>query len=457
MVVRALVSRTRLQFSTSAFTGLTNTRPQQSVRLTHRRFSRSIIKMVEGHQCHRVAHFHRKKLLGKSFACSSPNGKFELGASQIDGKPLTRIEIHGKNLFYFFGGGDDTVVLHIHFGMSGKFALFDSSADSNISPKPTTRLEMKGHGMVAHLSAMTVQHGDQGFYEEKRAGLGEDPLRQDADPNRAWEKIRGSKSRSIGYLLMDQSVIAGVGNIYRAEILFKAGVHPEQPGNSLTRDVFDRIWYHSVDLLERGVRTGSILTVDESEGLPPPWTRRYIYNQSMCGRCGDHIKSWDIAGRTAYACPTCQPLTSHGALSADRMAAVKQAKGAVEFVSHCAADDISVAMMSPAKLKVSQLKRVLEEMNLPTDGKKADLVARVLDAQAIKKEEAVATPDQMDEGGQRRPKRRTADAGGDQKDRIKQKIDFIATAEQAAREKLDAGEKGNVEHVPLGFDDATNH
>lgn len=72
---------------------------------------------------------------------------------------------------------------------------------------------------------------------------------------------------------MDQSCVAGIGNIYRAEILFKAGVHPEQPARTLPRAVFERVWAHSVLLLQRGFLTGSILTVDPEEArvLGPKW------------------------------------------------------------------------------------------------------------------------------------------------------------------------------------------
>lgn len=404
--------------------------------------------MVEGHQCHRVGHFHRQKLLNKRFTCTSPNGRFVQGASEINNRMLTRIEVHGKNLFYFF----EHVVVHIHFGMSGRFAL--SEVFSKVPEiKATTRLEMRGHGLVAHLSAMTVQHGPLSLYTDKVDKLGEDPIREDACADRAWEKICKSK-KSIGFLLMDQSVIAGVGNIYRAEILFKAGVHPEQPGNTLTREMFDSIWYHSKDLLERGVVTGSILTVDPEENLPAPWTRRYIYNQSTCGRCGDRIKSWDIASRRAYACPTCQPIMQ--LLPADRQQAISDAQGAVTFVSHCAPDDLSVSLLSPEKLTVAQLKTVLTGMNLPINGNKAALVARLAEARGTIKQE--------DDKGEIIPtpivKERKKRSPTEKQTHRKRALDLdsiaIASAKEAAQEKSKAGEKRNVEHVPLLIDDATN-
>merc|ERR1719482_728419 len=154
---------------------------------------------------------------------------------------------------------------------------------------------------------MTVQHGGVAdLYEAKRASLGEDPLRADADPDRLWARVAASK-KSIGALIMDQSYFTGPGNIYRAEILFKAGVHPDRPGRSLSRDEFDLIWHHTVELLKRGYATGSILTVDKEDERKYGQIRRYIYNKAKCPKCGSRVVSWDIAARTAYACETCQP------------------------------------------------------------------------------------------------------------------------------------------------------
>jgi len=199
---------------------------------------------------------------------------------------LRKIEVIGKNLFYFFDApksqaDDNETVVHIHFGMSGRFTFVDE-ADAP-PPKETTRLELRGHGLVGQLSAMTVQHGGLDLFESKRRALGQDPVRDDAVADLAWDKVKGSK-KSIGSLVMDQSVVAGVGNIYRAELLFKAGIHPDVPGHTLTKAQFmDGVWHHAKDLLHRGVVSGSIVTVDEAEGLGPPWTRRYIYNQRSCG------------------------------------------------------------------------------------------------------------------------------------------------------------------------------
>merc|ERR1712086_208049 len=108
---------------------------------------KSTTRMVEGDECHRIKHQHQAELVGKRFKADSPNGRFTEGAAAISGQTLDRIEIHGKNLFYFFG----PTVVHIHFGMAGQFAVYKKAPD----PKPATRLRLQGEGIVCHLSAMT--------------------------------------------------------------------------------------------------------------------------------------------------------------------------------------------------------------------------------------------------------------------------------------------------------------
>ena len=117
--------------------------------------------MVEGHSVHRIAVAHRRRLVGKTFKATSPNGRFAAGAKAINGRVFSQIEAVGKNLFARFGGPDhDTsppVVIHVHFGMSGKWTVHE--AHKAPDPTPTTRLRLEGHGLISHLSAMTVQEG----------------------------------------------------------------------------------------------------------------------------------------------------------------------------------------------------------------------------------------------------------------------------------------------------------
>ncbi|KAK9813207.1 hypothetical protein WJX72_010568 [[Myrmecia] bisecta] len=417
--------------------------------------------MVEGHQCHRVAHAHRKVLVGRKFLARSPNDRFTDGAKAIHQQPLTRIEVHGKNLFYFFGPEQAPVVMRIHFGMSGAFRTM---ALPGKEPRETTRLELinREEGVVAHLSAMTVQHGDLAFYEQEAAKLGPDPLREDADPELLWERMKGSK-KPVGLFLMDQTSVAGIGNIYRAEILFKAGVHPEQPGNTITREAFERIWEHSVVLLQRGFKSGSILTVDPEEAavLGKPWTRRYVYNHKTCGRCGAFIRTWDMAARTVYACETCQPLIAGTELPGGRAKALAAARPAQQFKSHCAPEPPE--HLRPSLLTVAELKAKLAVLQLPTTGKKGALVMRLEAALAEPAEDDPARAAAMAtlSAGLEDPP--VAEGPATAEDAMEppspaavhpgtERLGEIASAEAAALEKAQAGEGRNVEHVALEDD-----
>jgi formamidopyrimidine-DNA glycosylase len=336
--------------------------------------------MVEGHSVHRVAHAHRRRLCGRRFVATSPNGRFAAGAAAISGGLFFSIEAIGKNLFAWFRAPADgaEVCVHVHFGMSGAWATFDAAEEEVPEPTPTTRLRLEeivdggsgGPGLVTHLSAMTVQHGiGRELFESKRRALGEDPLRPDAQPLRLWEKVAKTK-KGIGALLMDQSYFAGPGNIYRAEILFKAGIHPNVAGRDLTRDQFDAVWAHSVALLRRGYETGSILTVDAAEAKTwahPSSRRRYIYNQQSCPRCGDTVMSWDINNRTCYACQTCQPPPRQQQETPDTQAG----GGASESVATATVDGAATAVSKGKGASVSKKRKKKDKgANSAGDGAK---------------------------------------------------------------------------------------
>ncbi len=264
-------------------------------------------------------------------------------------------------------------------------------------------------------------------------------MRDDAVASSAWEIFKSSR-KSVGALVMDQSVIAGVGNIYRAELLYKAGIHPDTPGHCLSESQFmDGVWYHARDLLIRGVQTGSIITVDPEEKLPAPWNRRYIYNQSSCGRCGDRIVSWSIQNRTAYACPTCQPKSS--STDAKEAPAYREA---VVFPSHCARDDLTAMMHTPEKMSVKQLRAVLEGLgkDVPKSARKPALV-EMARAELPPVKTDVATPAIKTE---RAPTKSASKA------KRSLDLDTIVSASEAALEKRRANEGRNVEHVPVETD-----
>ena len=147
---------------------------------------------------------------------------------------LERAESYGKHLFVDF---DDDLV-HVHLGLYGRFDVHrdvgrgaDAGRPGPAAAGPATATGARVVRRPARRHRLRAAHpGEQ--REALVARLGPDPLRPDADPDRAWQRIRRSRA-PIGGLLMDQSVVAGIGNVYRAELLYRHRVDPFRPGRSL--------------------------------------------------------------------------------------------------------------------------------------------------------------------------------------------------------------------------------
>mmetsp|Transcript_23844 Transcript_23844/g.57492 ORF Transcript_23844/g.57492 Transcript_23844/m.57492 type:complete len:546 (-) Transcript_23844:392-2029(-) len=487
----------RVTFSTAALLLLVIT--LQHFLSTSALIPNNTIRMVEGHSVHRIASSFRSKLVGRKFSASSPNGRFADGAAAIDGRVLSRMEAVGKNLFAFFSsdvkdevrenGEKEDVVVHVHFGMSGAWAVYNnSSGEEEPEVKATTRLRLEeimfkansssslsSKGFITHLSAMTVAHGDPSLYSAKKNSLGQDPLRSDADPDFLYSKIAKSK-KSIGQLLMDQSYFAGPGNIYRAEILFLAGVYPTTLGVSLDRESFNKVWDTSVKLLRRGYDTGSILTVDATidPSVAAHGERRYIYNKSQCARCGGRVSSWDMSGRTCYACESgrCQPklnvLPSRPTVNSKKAVGAKdegdvivdakgkkktkqqQPKQHVPFISHCAPISYRQRLErgGAGELTISEIRFVMEELLENEDGGNAlppKSSRKAVHVEALNNllcerqqwQQKLATPQVKKEKGSKSATVRS----------FKPLPPPMVSAEDAAREKAISGENRAVEHV----------
>ena len=261
--------------------------------------------MPEGHTIHRAAQDQTKMLAGKVLDVSSPQGRFIEGAALIDGQKCLSIEAYGKHLIYRFGNG---LSLHIHLGLFGVFKTAKLPAGE---PVGAVRIRMISATHVVDINGPnTCEILDHAQLSALTSRIGPDVLRADADPERTFAKI--SKSRcSIGQLLMDQSVMAGIGNIYRSEILWRQKLHPELPGNQLPREAFDRVWADSVQLLKIGVKHNAIITreTDVQSGKKSKYGERFnIFNKSHCPDCSSEIRVFEIATRRAFMCETCQPI-----------------------------------------------------------------------------------------------------------------------------------------------------
>lgn len=262
--------------------------------------------MPEGHTIHRLARDHHRWFAGQRCAVSSPQGRFAREADLIDGQRFVRAEAWGKHLFHHWDGD---LVVHVHLGLIGSFRMRKHPMPP---PRGALRLRIEGDARGVDLRGpMTCRLLFARDLSQVTANLGPDPLRDDADPDEAWDRFRRKRS-SVGAALMDQAVLAGIGNVYRAEILFKLGIHPDVPSRAIDRETFDRLWDLTKAELEDGVRLRRIVTVDPAEaGVRtkrdlPRHRQRYVYKRRTCLRCGAPVRRWDLSGRVAWACERCQ-------------------------------------------------------------------------------------------------------------------------------------------------------
>jgi formamidopyrimidine-DNA glycosylase len=112
---------------------------------------------------------------------------------------------------------------------------------------------------------------------------------------------------------MDQTIAAGVGNVYRAEVLYRAGIDPHRPGRLVTRDEWDAMWADLVSLMRAGLRTGRIVTTRPADrerrtGRVRPEDAHYVYRRTglPCRICGTAVATEVMAGRNLFWCPRCQ-------------------------------------------------------------------------------------------------------------------------------------------------------
>lgn len=359
--------------------------------------------MPEGHTVHRLARTFSSVFAGATVAVSSPQGRFAAGAALLDGLVLHTAEAVGKQMFLGFGPADhessataladDLRWLRVHLGLYGSWTFAaDGTTDvahaigaprkrigeretvlataGALAPAPedweppeprgAVRVRLLSEHAVADLTGPTaceVITPEAALAVQRR--LGPDPLRPDAEPGRFVAAVRKSRS-AVGLLLMNQDVVAGVGNIYRAEVLFRAGQSPTTPGRDVPADVLRAMWDDLVVLMADGAAIGAIVTTrpedrdavaegtvhegthaegtitagagagtgsspvrldqgrdsrrrvrqntDAAPGAVPRDESFYVYQRDglPCRVCGTEVARSEMAGRNLFWCPTCQ-------------------------------------------------------------------------------------------------------------------------------------------------------
>lgn len=322
--------------------------------------------MPEGHSIHRIARQFARHFEATPVAVSSPQGRFAAGAKELDGHEIVDAFAVGKQMFLEFDHG---LVLRVHLGLYGAWdfagditvdattlsangrmgqthqrgtdlagyedspwsmgaprrARLRMSEQEKIEapaeqwpPEPVgqVRVRLLTSTAVADLRGPTVCEVDTPEQAQAQvARLGPDPMVGDAAANeeRFVAAVR-KKNVAIALLLMDQAVVSGIGNVYRAELLFRARQDPFTPGKELPEDVVRALWRDWVHLMRIGVDTGQMLTMDDLSGedlakaMANRADRHWVYHRTgePCRVCGAPIAMREIGGRKLYWCPADQ-------------------------------------------------------------------------------------------------------------------------------------------------------
>lgn len=313
--------------------------------------------MPEGHSVRRLARQFGDVFTGQRLAVSSPQGRFSGGAALLDGHTLLTADAHGKHLFLHF---DNALVLHVHLGLYGAWSFGgdrtftgassigaprrvgeqesfgEDGADDSYAGPPApvgaVRVRLAGsHGWADLRGATTCETITAAEADAVLARLGPDPLRnRRGDAGRFAANLQSRKT-AVAALLMDQKIIAGIGNVYRAEVLFRRRLHPWLPGSAVTNTTARKLWRDVVTLMGDGVADGRIITTPPkywavhgttaakaaAAGLPvPPKSgsfpagedAHFVYKRQglPCRVCRTAVLIAELAGRNLYWCPNCQ-------------------------------------------------------------------------------------------------------------------------------------------------------
>jgi endonuclease VIII len=262
--------------------------------------------LPEGNEVHRFAELHAATFVGKTICVESPNGRFP-DAALLTGRKLKGVKAHGKHLAYDFGRD---LKLHVHLGRFGDFT-------EGKMPFPEVKgvLRMRWSTKTDWLElrgATDVSVYTEAQWQAVEARLGADPLLPHSDPAPAFAYIRKANA-PIAALLMDQRVFAGIGNIYRAELLYRVRQDPFASGKNVDLPILNALWRDAVKLMADGMIDRRIVTTRPKDRPHPKGQAQrgevhYVYRRhgKPCFVCGTTILRQDLAGRTLYWCPTCQ-------------------------------------------------------------------------------------------------------------------------------------------------------
>ena len=331
--------------------------------------------MPEGHSVHRIARQFDRNFVGKTLHASSPQGRFAEGAAVLDGRAAMSVKAVGKQMFLEAEGD---LWLRVHLGLygawdfAGEIVMDPTIASANGRMGQTNQrgtvlddpiLDDAGENSLSSIGAprrtrvhVRMSEQTKGLADEgvewpppivgqvrlrlmtditaadlrgptacvlqtpeemlaTVAKLGPDPLVGDPVENeeRFVRAVRKTQT-VIALLLMDQSVVSGIGNVYRAELLYRHRLNPHTPGKNVPEEIVRAIWHDWVRLLAIGVETGQMMTMDDLSpedyraAMASRDDRHWVYHRAglPCRVCGTEIALEEIGARKLYWCPRCQ-------------------------------------------------------------------------------------------------------------------------------------------------------
>ncbi|MFT4258704.1 Fpg/Nei family DNA glycosylase [Microbacterium sp.] len=331
--------------------------------------------MPEGHSVHRIARQFERNFIGKRLSASSPQGRFAEGASVLDGREAVSVQAVGKQMFLEAEGD---VWLRVHLGLYGAWdfageilidptiasangrmgqtnqrgtdldeAIFDDAGENSLAsigaPRRTrvhVRMSEQTKGLaddgaqwpppivgqvrlrlLTDLTAADLRGPTACVLQTPEemlatvAKLGPDPLVGDpAENEERFVRAVCKRQTPIALLLMEQAVVSGIGNVYRAEMLFRQRLDPHTPGRDVPEDVVRALWHDWERLLAIGVETGQMMTMDDLSpeqyraAMASRDDRHWVYHRAglPCRVCGTEIALEEIGARKLYWCPSCQ-------------------------------------------------------------------------------------------------------------------------------------------------------
>jgi len=251
--------------------------------------------VAEGDTILRLARRFEQTIVGATVAASAPNPRGKAaGIERLDGRRLERVEARGKHFLLEFG----ELSLHSHLGMSGGWHIYRHGAPRR-RPRSSAWAVLSGGGWDAVQfggPTLQVMSTSRLRRDPQISRLGPDILAEDFDTDGVAAALRADPTRTLGDALLDQHLVAGIGNIFKSEACFAARVNPWRTLGDLSEEELRSVLAAARRLMLDAVESG--------RHLHEVYRRR----QAVCPRCQGRVESrgQGDANRTTYWCPRCQ-------------------------------------------------------------------------------------------------------------------------------------------------------